>query len=84
MLGFDLFHNENSQFFGVMIIMDMVVLVSLDTFKKYRYSDIREGCIKITDYDYDSSQYNDELSIKNDELQAEIEQLKKLLAEQNK
>ena len=37
------------------------VLVSLDTFRKYRYSDIREGRIKITDYDYDSSQYNDEL-----------------------
>ena len=37
------------------------VLVSLDTFKKYRYSDIREGRTEITDYDYDSSQYNDEL-----------------------
>ena len=41
--------------------MQDFVLVSLDTFKKYRYSDIREGRIKITDYDYDSSQYNDEL-----------------------
>lgn len=59
-------------------------MVSLDTFKKYRYSDIRKGQIKITDYDYDSSQYNDELSIKNNELQAEVEKLKKLLAEQNK
>ncbi len=37
------------------------VLVSLDTFKKYRYSDIKEGRTEITDYDYDSSQYNDEL-----------------------
>ena len=36
-------------------------LISLDTFRKYRYSDIREGCTEITDYDYDSSQYNDEL-----------------------
>ena len=30
-------------------------------FKKYRYSDIKEGRTEITDYDYDSSQYNDEL-----------------------
>ena len=37
------------------------VLVSLDTFKKYRYSDIREGRTEIKDYDYDSSQYIDEL-----------------------
>ena len=41
--------------------MQDFVLVSLDTFKKYRYSDIRKGRIKITDYDYDSSQYNEEL-----------------------
>ena len=37
------------------------VLVSLDTFRKYRYSDIKEGRTEITDYDYDSSQYNDAL-----------------------
>lgn len=37
------------------------VLVSLDTFRKYRYSDIKEGRTEITNYDYDSSQYNDEL-----------------------
>ena len=36
-------------------------LVSLETFRKYRYSDIKEGRTDITDYDYDSSQYNDEL-----------------------
>ena len=41
--------------------MQDFVLVSLDTFKKYRYSDIKEGRTEITDYDYDSSQYNDEL-----------------------
>ena len=37
------------------------VLVSLDTFRKYRYSDIKEGRTEITNYDYDSSQYNNEL-----------------------
>ena len=47
---------------GVKIeLLQDFVLVSLDTFKKYRYSDIREGRTEITDYDYDSSQYNDEL-----------------------
>ena len=38
---------------------------TLDTFKKYRYSDIKEGRTEITDYDYDSSQYNDELEEQN-------------------
>lgn len=32
-------------------------LISLDTFKKYRYSDIKEGRIDITAYDYDVTQY---------------------------
>ena len=41
--------------------MQDFVLVSLDTFRKYRYSDIKEGRTEITDYDYDSSQYNDAL-----------------------
>lgn len=36
-------------------------MVSLDTFRKYRYSDIKEGRTEITDYDYDSSQYNNAL-----------------------
>ncbi|MEI3200657.1 MAG: hypothetical protein V8S21_01320 [Lachnospira eligens] len=44
-----------------MNLLQDFVLVSLDTFKKYRYSDIREGRIEVTEYDYDSSQYNDEL-----------------------
>ena len=57
------FHVGKTQFnTGIKIeLLQDFVLVSLDTFKKYRYSDIREGRIKITDYDYDSSQYNDEL-----------------------
>ena len=56
------FHVGKTQFnTGIKIeLLQDFVLVSLDTFKKYRYSDIREGRIKITDYDYDSSQYNDE------------------------
>ena len=57
------FHVGKTQFnTGIKIeLLQDFVLVSLDTFRKYRYSDIREGRIKITDYDYDSSQYNDEL-----------------------
>ena len=57
------FHVGKTKFnTGIKIeLLQDFVLVSLDTFRKYRYSDIREGRIKITDYDYDSSQYNDEL-----------------------
>ena len=57
------FHVGKTRFnTGIKIeLLQDFVLVSLDTFRKYRYSDIREGRIKITDYDYDSSQYNDEL-----------------------
>ena len=39
--------------------MQDYVLVSLDTFKKYRYSDIRKGCTEVTEYDYDRTQYNE-------------------------
>ena len=35
------------------------MLVSLDTFKKYRYSDIRKGRIEVTKYDYDRTQYSE-------------------------
>ena len=57
------FHVGKTRFnTGIKIeLLQDFVLVSLDTFRKYRYSDIREGRIKITDYDYDSSQYNDEI-----------------------
>ena len=57
------FHVGKTRFnTGIKIeLLQDFVLVSLDTFKKYRYSDIREGRTEITDYDYDSSQYNDEL-----------------------
>ncbi len=57
------FHVGNTKFnTGIKIeLLQDFVLVSLDTFRKYRYSDIKEGCTDITDYDYDSSQYDDEL-----------------------
>ena len=57
------FHVGKTKFnTGIKIeLLQDFVLVSLDTFKKYRYSDIKEGHTDITDYDYDSSQYNDEL-----------------------
>ena len=57
------FHVGKTQFnTGIKIeLLQDFVLVSLDTFKKYRYSDIKEGRTEITDYDYDSSQYDDEL-----------------------
>lgn len=57
------FHVGKTKFnTGIKIeLLQDFVLVSLDTFKKYRYSDIKEGRIDITDYDYDSSQYSNEL-----------------------
>ena len=57
------FHVGKTKFnTGIKIeLLQDFVLVSLDTFKKYRYSDIKEGCTEITDYDYDSSQYNNAL-----------------------
>ena len=57
------FHVGKTKFnTGIKIeLLQDFVLVSLDTFKKYRYSDIKEGRTEITDYDYDSSQYDDEL-----------------------
>ena len=57
------FHVGKTKFnTGIKIeLLQDFVLVSLDTFRKYRYSDIKEGRTDITDYDYDSSQYNDEL-----------------------
>ena len=57
------FHVGKTKFnTGIKIeLLQDFVLVSLDTFRKYRYSDIKEGRTEITDYDYDSSQYNDAL-----------------------
>ena len=57
------FHVGKTKFnTGIKIeLLQDFVLVSLDTFRKYRYSDIKEGRTEITNYDYDSSQYNNEL-----------------------
>lgn len=57
------FHVGKTKFnTGIKIeLLQDFVLVSLDTFRKYRYSDIKEGRTEITDYDYDSSQNNDAL-----------------------
>ena len=57
------FHVGKTKFnTGIKIeLLQDFVLVSLDTFRKYRSSDIKEGRTEITDYDYDSSQYDDEL-----------------------
>ena len=38
--------------------VSIFLLISLDTFRKYRYSDIREGRIEANGYDYDSTQYS--------------------------
>ena len=35
------------------------VLISLDTFRKYRYADVKKGRTEIRECDYDSTQYND-------------------------
>ena len=40
------------------------MLISLDTFKKYRYSDIITGRTNVTEYDCDKTQYSDGISDK--------------------
>lgn len=40
------------------------MLISLDIFKKYRYSDIITGRTNVTEYDCDKTQYSDEISDK--------------------
>ncbi len=57
------FHVGKTKFnTGIRIdLLQDFVLVSLDTFREYRYSDIIEGRTELTDYDYDRSQYNDEI-----------------------
>ena len=55
------FHVGKTKFnTGIKIkLLQDYVLVSLDTFKKYRYSDIRKGRIEVTEYDYDRTQYSE-------------------------
>ena len=55
------FHVGKTKFnTGIKIkLLQDYVLVSLDTFKKYRYSDIRKGRTEVTEYDYDRTQYNE-------------------------
>ena len=55
------FHVGKTKFnTGIKIkLLQDYVLVSLDTFKKYRYSDIRKGRIEVTKYDYDRTQYSE-------------------------
>ena len=57
------FHVGKTKFnTGIKIkLLQDYVLVSLDTFKKYRYSDIRKGRIEVTKYDYDRTQYSEKL-----------------------
>ena len=55
------FHVGKTKFnTGIKInLLQDFVLVSLDTFKKYRYSDIRKGRTEVTEYDYDRTQYSE-------------------------
>ena len=55
------FHVGKTKFnTGIKInLLQDYVLVSLDTFKKYRYSDIRKGRTEVTEYDYDRTQYSE-------------------------
>ena len=55
------FHVGKTKFnTGIKIkLLQDYVLVSLDTFKKYRYSDISKGRIDVTKYDYDRTQYSE-------------------------
>ncbi|MDO5381516.1 MAG: cell envelope integrity protein TolA [Eubacteriales bacterium] len=39
-------------------------LISLDTFRKYRYPNIKDGDIEITEYDYDEREYRNEATEK--------------------
>ncbi len=55
-----LYFHVGRTYFNTQIKMELLQeyhLISLDTFKKYRYSDIKEGRIDITAYDYDVTQY---------------------------
>ena len=55
------FHVGKTKFnTGIKIkLLQDYVLVSLDTFKKYRYADIRKGRTEVTEYDYDRTQYSE-------------------------
>ena len=55
------FHVGKTKFnTGIKInLLQDYVLVSLDTFKKYRYSDIRKWRTEVTEYDYDRTQYSE-------------------------
>lgn len=45
--------------FNTGIKINLLQDLSLDTFKKYRYSDIRKGRTEVTEYDYDRTQYSE-------------------------
>lgn len=52
-------HNDNNLDFPLLQHFHMI---SLDTFRKYRYSDIIKGNVNITEYDYDESMYGTPLT----------------------
>lgn len=54
------FHEGKTRFnSGIkMELLQEFHLISLDTFKKYRYSDIINNNVKITKYDFDENEYN--------------------------
>lgn len=55
------FHVGNTKFnTGIEIdLLQDYVLISLDTFRKYRYADVKKGRTEIRECDYDSTQYKD-------------------------
>lgn len=55
------FHVGKTEFnTGIKInLLQDYVLVSLDTFKKYRFPDIRKGRTEVMEYDYDRMQYSE-------------------------
>lgn len=55
------FHVGNTKFnTGIEIdLLQDYVLISLETFRKYRYADVKKGRTEIRECDYDSTQYKD-------------------------
>jgi hypothetical protein len=43
-------------------LLQHFLLISLDTLKKYRYSDIITGRTNVTEHDWDKTQYSDGIS----------------------
>lgn len=82
------FHVGNTKFnTGIEIdLLQDYVLISLDTFRKYRYADVKKGRTEIRECDYDSTQYKDKdvtEKMKLDRMKDEMDKLRVLSEEKD-